>query len=335
LLVVITIIGMLMALLLPAVQSARESGRRAQCMNNQKQLGLANQNFEAARKRFPGYCNRHYQVTVGTTTDWFCTSWVVELFGYLDRADLATEWSDQGGGYTVKKVPGLGFLVCPSDPRSDARSRPVLAYVVNTGRPLLDSAIADGTVFTLGTGQTASGNDSRAVAGGVFHNLHISPTRTMSLDYISTHDGSQNTLMLSENVQATEWANASDTSKTPWQAEVGLVWWFANWYNINNSRDASPLTGSGNSAVYAIPAGDGTPGGTTAMGWTSSSSAEPLDTYARPSSRHPGGVLMTFCDGHTQFVSETIDNSVYQHIMTPYGKVAGVTGIFDANDLGN
>ena len=60
LLVVITIIGMLVALLLPAVQAAREAGRRAVCMNNQKQLGVAMLNFESYRG-FPGYVN-----TVGT-----------------------------------------------------------------------------------------------------------------------------------------------------------------------------------------------------------------------------------------------------------------------------
>src|SRR4051794_23076907 len=55
LLVVITIIGMLVALLLPAVQNARERGRQMQCLNNQKQLGLATANYESAKGQFPGF----------------------------------------------------------------------------------------------------------------------------------------------------------------------------------------------------------------------------------------------------------------------------------------
>ena len=57
LLVVITIIGMLMALLLPAVQAAREAGRRAQCQNNEHQISLALIQFENSRGYFPGYKN--------------------------------------------------------------------------------------------------------------------------------------------------------------------------------------------------------------------------------------------------------------------------------------
>jgi hypothetical protein len=51
--------------------------------------------------------------------------------------------------------------------------------------------------------------------------------------------------------------------------------------------------------------------------------------YARPSSNHPGGVLATFCDGHQQFISEKIDYSVYQHLMTPDDKGAGLPVGFD------
>jgi len=348
LLVVITIIGMLMGLLLPAVQNARESGRRATCMNNQKQLGLAMQNFEAARKRFPGYCNRHYRLDLdaaGAPSAYFCTSWVVELFGYLDRADLETEWGTTGtggaGNYATKPVPALGFLTCPSDPRPDARTRPVLAYAVNTGLADIHGAIP----YLAGTAATTA-MDPLAVASGVCHNLHTSPNRTVSLDYLSTHDGSQNTLLLSENVQATEWANASDTSLAPWQPELGVVFYWNDGTNsvgaavgINVGKDDSPLGGG---TYYQIPAGDVAPaeaavpetipcGTNSALATTDQAT---MLNYARPSSRHPGGVLMTFCDGHTQFVAETIDYDTYRHIMTTFSR-RFISGTFDASLLGN
>ncbi len=345
LLVVITIIGMLMALLLPAVQSARESGRRAQCMNNQQQFGKACLNYEAARRRFPGHVNRRYQFTSAAgTTAWFTASWVVELLGYMDNAALDADWTGNGAAYTSKPTPGLGFTACPSDPRSNARTEPVLAYVVNAGLP-------DTDIQT-----NPNNNNPTRVNGphaGVFHNLHRFPTDTVSLDYLSTHDGSQNTLMLSENIQATRWSlpEATGTTQlTPWQAETAMVWWrfgsgvttpflptTNNWqFRINAGKDDA----------QAIPPGDVDPADvTSANGWlTVDTSATEYLSFARPSSRHPGGVIGTFCDGHTQFLSETIDYHVFQQIMTPARRhpiVLNTTtgtrwyneGVFDGNLL--
>ncbi len=62
LLVVIAIIGMLAALLLPAVQQARESGRRATCLNNMRQLTLAMRGYEARKRELPGYANVVWQI---------------------------------------------------------------------------------------------------------------------------------------------------------------------------------------------------------------------------------------------------------------------------------
>ena len=57
LLVVIAIIGILVALLLPAIQAAREAARRSQCLNNIRQTGIAMMNYESATKRLPNWCN--------------------------------------------------------------------------------------------------------------------------------------------------------------------------------------------------------------------------------------------------------------------------------------
>jgi prepilin-type processing-associated H-X9-DG protein len=272
----------------------------------------------------------------------------VPLFGYLDHNDLETEWSPQ---VQNPVVVGLGFTMCPSDPRPN-RTGPALAYVVNSGLPLTDPVVSN---LDASSNFTAA-NDSTAIAAGVFHNLARSPGRTTSLDYVSTHDGSQNTVMLSENAQATEWVNPNYVGRTPWQAENSIVWWrgagqgtttgylptnsgtIGAWQGINAWRDATALIPS--TTITSIPAGDVDPsynatpelvqtGWITSAGLTGATDATDYLGYARPSSRHPGGVMMTFCDGHTQFLSDTTDYGVYRHIMTPYGRPFSL-GVFNS-----
>ena len=81
LLVVITIIGMLVALLMPAISAAREHGRRTQCTNNQMQLGVAMRAYESQHSAFPGWRNT-------VTNSSHAVSWVTMLLPNLERNDL-------------------------------------------------------------------------------------------------------------------------------------------------------------------------------------------------------------------------------------------------------
>ena len=202
LLVVITIIGMLVALLLPAVQAAREAGRRATCMNNQRQLGLAMLNYESAQRSFPGY--RH---SIGRgNTIW--TSWLVPLFPYLERNDLWKPWRDgdaekdlDGDGDALDGYVFMRLVICPSNPpMQESEGATPLAYVVNCGR----------------RDQSSDPVDFRC--NGVFHNEGSGVST--SLDYISQGDGTASTLMLSEHTTEGNW-----TDKDPdIELRVGFVW---------------------------------------------------------------------------------------------------------------
>jgi prepilin-type N-terminal cleavage/methylation domain-containing protein len=93
LLVVISIIGLLMALLLPAVQYARESGRATACLNNLRQIGLASSSFEAAHAAFPPA--RIYQrdyLAEGFECGGEEPSWLVRLLPYLEQNHLFQRW---------------------------------------------------------------------------------------------------------------------------------------------------------------------------------------------------------------------------------------------------
>ena len=123
LLVVIAIIGVLVALLLPAIQAAREAARRSSCGNNLKQIGLALQNYNDARKIFPcQFIGTNFSIsnTSGTASSPFGPTWIVAILPFIEGGNVLTlynknaYWMDDPTN-TSFRASNLPFARCPSD----------------------------------------------------------------------------------------------------------------------------------------------------------------------------------------------------------------------------
>ena len=138
LLVVISIIGTLVALLLPAVQSARETARNNTCKNNIKQLVTALMNMDTSQRKLPGYVNTLAMPTnksVGRRA-----SWLVMTFPYMEQPALWDEWSQRFN--FPPSAPEIEILTCPSDP-PETPGQPWTNYVANAGQAFNDSSRGD------------------------------------------------------------------------------------------------------------------------------------------------------------------------------------------------
>lgn len=331
LLVVITIIGMLVALLLPAVQNAREAGRRATCINNLKNITLATQNFESSKQRFPGWREHLGIPTIGQSQgQQVKASWAFMILPQLDRNDLYRAYTkkapeDNSDLFYLGNPPipseSLEIFSCPSDPPEQAGGTPI-SYAVNAGAP--DRRLTEDDATQISADSPANGvfHDADPFFGSssvvLPNGQPQKPKKLVKLNTssVSANDGSATTIMFAERVEARNWTDVGcEGDGKPYQLEVaksqtvlgehftGVCWMPvaqlpspATDYDINGIKPPFPET---DKDVTTHQYHD-----------------------VRPSSQHPGIVIVSFVDGHVTSLNETIGYAVYSQLMTPNGSRA-------------
>lgn len=173
LLVVITIIGILVAMLLPAIYSAVRRARQLECLNRMQQVSFATTGYSIQQGRYPGYLNQHGGRVA---------PWTVVIIANLGRVDLFDAWKDPAIADAALPRVVLDIFECPANP-SAARTTPQLSFVANAGASsAVPQSLANGVFLDRSAGASA-------------------PSFTPS-NFV---DSAASILLFSENVQATEW----------------------------------------------------------------------------------------------------------------------------------
>ena len=299
LLVVIAIIGTLIALLLPAVQRARESSRRSSCVNNLRQIAMGTLHFEERFGRIPGLFEKLSVERFEVERPIPNMTWAVAILPDLERPAVLeiAETGVMAGTY-------IEVYLCPSD-GVRTRSGPVNSYVANGGRR--DSVI------------------HQKIANGPFISRVYRPNQEFAVIEAHWVDGRDYTLLYSENADSPEYDvigwNGFKFCTDDWPREPHFVdelqhdrtwgpvflWSHAIDGRVGINMPGTDLEGveceaelRGRYRPHACPHQSGVA----------------YSSWARPSSYHSGGVNAAFGSGRVLFLRETIDYKVYIAMMT-------------------
>jgi prepilin-type processing-associated H-X9-DG protein len=287
LLVVITIIGILIALLLPAVQQARDAARAAQCTNHLKQIALALANYETNFRCYPpGRIG--YDGSSAPLPERVGTSGLVMILPQIEEQVLydAFDFSDGPWAYSstwaAKNAEAIGHTVatyiCPTNDSELHTETPLIGSAYDTGgRPAATGcyALATGSIGPSG-GLSA---ELKYANNGVFYYRRAHRARDID-------DGLSATMFAGEVVET----HTSESSNI-WSRAVRVM-------DCQRSTD-NPLN---------TPPGE--PASITAYGFNANGAF---------ASQHPGGANFAFGDGHVSFLSENVDLATYQALSTRKG----------------
>ena len=296
LLVAIAIIGTLVGLLLPAVQSAREAARRNACVNNVKQLGLSLLNFEGTRRRLPAASDRGWNGGGGGY------SWIAICLPFIEEMNLHAQMSSASSRFSTPYSSGLNAtaartalpqLLCPS-----FGSVAVGATAFGASSTSVTQAGITNYKGTAAEGYTSAGvPDSGAGGGGVLTLQTWSPEPGNSKAVITLamiSDGTSKTFMVAETRETTQ-AAWIDGSRAWVTAATG-----------QGTFNSTARTWTGTSALLEQTK--------TTPAWAGYGSTTP---QLGPSSSHQGNLTMHgYADGHVGQVSGDIDVNLYFSLYT-------------------
>jgi prepilin-type processing-associated H-X9-DG protein len=299
-LVVIAIIGILVALLLPAVQAAREAARRLQCQNNLKQLGLALQNYGTAFGQLP----------IGTLNSPDTSPWqrprgtyFPHLLPYLEQQNVydRIDFKAVGGSNTYwDQTPNSQGLASPC-----AQVVPSMLCPSDSGKRQI--TIVSGGIYAGGNYLGFFGDrDYRGLLGPTPTNVRAAFAMNLAATWSDFRDGTSNTMVMGEYLRG---MNSGPNAQRDFR---GGVWFDQPGYsqlftrNTPNSSAADQIYGGycNHLPTQNLPCTDSDNNGSD---------------FACARSRHGGGVGVVFADGSVHFISDSIDLTTWRSL----GSIAG------------
>lgn len=314
LLVVITIIGILIALLLPAVQAAREAARRSQCINNLKQIALGLHGYNDAHGCFPpgGFSYQPY------APNYRQASWLVRILPFVEQGTaygeiqfIDTDWTMQSNrinrNWQVTHTLRVPSFRCPSSVLPETRSQGTNAATQALGAPAtityqLVNYVGIGGTYYRGSDMSTQPTPNQAAYGGysTYNGIIVSvdglqPT-PISMQHI--FDGTSNTFCIGEqsSYHYDSAGNKADRRACnhdggPWSCGAGGSgdWW------LNISIVRYPINFEG-------------------TGWVGTGFEYPWYRHTVIRSSHPGGAQLAMADGSARFLSQSVDFTTFTRL---------------------